>query len=189
MILIVTGGSGSGKSSYAESRVTELPASRRIYLATMQVLDDESRERVKRHVAARRGKGFETLECPAGIGHLTADVSLEGATVLLEDLSNLLANEMFAPGADPLRTPGRILEDLTLLSDACTHLVVVTNEVFSDGAQYDDAGTLAFCRGLGFLNSSLARMADEVVEVVCGIPVFLKGRGGCHGDGPFGNFF
>ena len=174
MILLVTGGSGSGKSSYAESRLMELSAGRRLYLATMQVLDEESRDRVKRHVAARRGKGFETLECPAGVGQLAADVSLKGAAVLLEDLSNLLANEMFAPGADPFRTPDKVLEDLKLLSAACAHLVVVTNDVFADGAQYDDTGILEFCRGLGFLNISLAQMADEAVEVVCGIPVLLK---------------
>ena len=60
------------------------------------------------------------------------------------------------------------------LYSGCRHLVIVTNEVFSDGCEYD-AGTTDYIRRLGELNVRLSRAADAVVEVVYSIPVFLKG--------------
>ena len=56
----------------------------------------------------------------------------------------------------------------------CSHLVIVTNEVFSDGCEYDDS-TTDYIRRLGELNVKLAKAADTVVEVVYTIPVVLKG--------------
>ena len=169
MILLVTGGSGSGKSAYAETRVKELSGNRRIYLATMQVRDEESRRRVARHVAMRADKGFESLECPCGIGKLAGDPLLNGAVVLLEDLSNLLANEMFAPDADPTGAADRILEELLCLERVCAGLVVVTNEIFSEPLP-GDPSVQAYIKALGFLNTALAQRAEETVEVVYGIP-------------------
>ena len=53
-------------------------------------------------------------------------------------------------------------------------LVVVTNELFSDGMDYDP-DTLAYLDVLARLNRAVARRADQVYEVVCGIPVPWKG--------------
>ena len=55
-------------------------------------------------------------------------------------------------------------------------LVVVTNEIFSDGAEWT-GGMDRYVRGLGRLNQALAARAETVVEVVCGIPVYHKGGG------------
>ena len=71
MIVLVTGGSGSGKSAFAERLIENLPREKRVYAATMQVYDGESVRRVQRHRAQRAGLGFETVECPkdlAGAG-------------------------------------------------------------------------------------------------------------------------
>ena len=45
MMILVVGGSGSGKSSYAEKTAVSLAQSgmKKYYLATMQVFDDEGR--------------------------------------------------------------------------------------------------------------------------------------------------
>ena len=64
MFVVITGGSGSGKSAYAEKTVQSFGAYRRIYVATMDCHDQESVKRIKRHREMRSGKGFETLECP-----------------------------------------------------------------------------------------------------------------------------
>ena len=53
-------------------------------------------------------------------------------------------------------------------------LVVVTNELFSDGMDYDPE-TLAYLDVLARLNRAVARRADRVYEVVCGIPIAWKG--------------
>ena len=63
MIVLVTGGSGCGKSTWAEKLVSALPAEKRVYIATMQVYDEESVQRVARHRAQRANKGFTTIEC------------------------------------------------------------------------------------------------------------------------------
>ena len=58
MIVLVTGGSGCGKSTWAEKLVSALPAEKRVYIATMQVYDEESVQRVARHRAQRADKGL-----------------------------------------------------------------------------------------------------------------------------------
>ena len=68
MFLVVTGGSGSGKSAYAEKRVASFGSHlKRYYLATMENCDEESEKRIQRHRAMRADKGFETIESPRDI--------------------------------------------------------------------------------------------------------------------------
>ena len=170
MIMLVTGGSGCGKSTWAEKLVSSLPREHRIYIATMQVYDDESVQRVARHRAQRADKGFTTIECEKNLA--AADIP-EGSIVLLEDLVNLAANEMFSGG-----DVSRIVPALNHLARRCSHLVMVTNDVFSDGVRYDES-TRAYLRALAEINRSAAALADCVVEVVYSIPVALKGALPC----------
>ena len=172
MLALVTGGSGSGKSAWAEGLACAGACGPKYYLATMYPGGAEAQTRIARHRALRAGKGFETIECP-----LTLPARQLGAddTALLECLSNWVANRMFTPGAPP---PEVCLEtlwgELEGLIAACGRLVVVSNEIFSDGVCYD-ADTMAYLRLLGGLNRRLARRADLAAEVVCGIPIALKG--------------
>ena len=168
MLTIIIGGAGSGKSAFAEAHVGRL-SGRKIYLAMMLPRDGESRERIERHRMMRRGKGFETLE--RGLD-LTGAVIPAGANVLLEDLSNLLANEMYEPAGGGIDAVRRGLRHLI---EKCENLTVVTNEVFSGGADYDAEG-LHYMHALADLNRELAARADLVVEVVCGLPNVLKGE-------------
>ena len=92
MMILVTGGSGSGKSAFAEDCVVSFGKTDRIYIATMYPFDEESRKRVQRHRKMRQGKGFETVECYTGLDKIRLP---ENCTVLLECMSNLVANEMF----------------------------------------------------------------------------------------------
>ena len=61
MITLVTGGSGSGKSAYAESLLYSCEGIR-YYIATMQIYDAEGEKKVERHRKLRAGKGFLTIE-------------------------------------------------------------------------------------------------------------------------------
>lgn len=171
MLILVSGGSASGKSEFAESLVTSSGLEKRIYLATMQVWDAESVRRVERHQQMRAGKGFETVECPTGL----ADAVLPpGCAVLLEDLSNLCANEYFSPdGKDGALE--RVLSGICKAAEQAELLVVVTNELFSDGMDYDPV-TLDYLSVLGELNRRVAALAGQVYEVVCGIPVAWRGE-------------
>ncbi len=167
MIVLVTGGSGCRKSTWAEKLTDTLPGKNRVYIATMQVYDEESRQRVRRHRAQRAGKGFVTVECEKDLD--SAPVP-DGAVVLLEDLVNLAANEMFDGGEF-----SRIPDALRRLSRRCGHLVMVTNDVFSDGAAYVPS-VQDYLRCLSRINRQAAEMADSAVEVVYSIPVAVKGQ-------------
>lgn len=170
MIALVTGGSGSGKSAYAESLALAQPASAYIYLATMKRYDDaETRARIDRHRRMRADKGFITVEQEKDISSVDLP---ENACVLLECLPNLVANEMF-DGGDPARIP----TDLIRLAQHCASLIVVTDNIFSDGVTYDPS-TEAYLQCLALCQQCLAGLGDTaMIEVVCGIPVTLKG--GC----------
>ena len=174
MFVTVTGGSGSGKSAFAEEQILKFPEKNRLYIATMVCFDEESRQRVKRHRKMRKEKHFDTLECPTDLVHVRIP---KDTAVLLECMSNLVANEMFS-GADIVSEDvvvGHILQGIKSLSAKVDELVIVSNNVFEDGISYD-ATTQAYIRALGRINTGVAELADTVTEVVVGIPVPVKER-------------
>lgn len=173
MMIVVTGGSGSGKSAYAEQRVQEFGQMPRFYLATMENKDEESQKRVDRHRAMRADKQFVTVECPYDLQNVQLE---EEGVALLECMSNLVANELFVKnGMEHMeQTAEKILDGVKHLKKQCRHLVIVTNEVFSDGVLYDE-WTEQYIKCFGIVNQSLSELADQVVEVVYSIPVIQKG--------------
>ena len=171
MMILVTGGSGSGKSAFAEDCVLALGEKKRIYIATMFPFDEESKKRVARHRNMRKGKGFETVECYTGLKNVRID---KNSTVLLECMSNLAANEMFEEKGAGEKTVEAVLEGIKKLSSQVRHLVIVTNEIFSEAASYE-GDTIRYQEYLGIINQNIGKMADEVVEVVYGIPIWHKG--------------
>ena len=172
MFLVITGGSGSGKSAYAEQCVLDFGPAERIYIATMYPFDEECDRRIRRHREMRRQKQFSTLECYTGLKE--ADIP-EDSVVLLECMSNLTANEMYQEGGAGGQTVEEILAGSCYLLKRVRHLVVVTNEIFSDGIDYDSE-TMRYQSYLGQINSEMGRMADQVTEVVYGIPITVKGE-------------
>lgn len=179
MMTLVLGGSGSGKSAYAEELLCARTAGKaRYYIATMQVRDAESMARVRRHQMQRSGRGFLTLEQPVQIKQAAERLAVCGcasAGALLECVSNLVANEMFA-GEQPREAAcvaEAVVSGIAALRGAVEELVIVGNNVFADGVLYD-AQTMAYVQALGQVQERLAQMADEIVEVVVGVPVVWK---------------
>ena len=173
VLTLVIGGAASGKSAYAESLCLRAPLPR-TYLATMQVWDAECAARVAKHRAMRAEKQFDTVECPL---HLDRVALPRRGTVLLEDLGNLAANELYDPDGAGTETAAAILRGIDKMLLQCDNLIVVSNEVFSGGADY--AGdTDRYLRALAAVNNAAAARADRVVRVVCGIPVYYKGSEG-----------
>lgn len=173
-MVLVIGGSGSGKSAWAEHYM-ETVSERKYYLATMRAFDRESEMRIERHRQLRCGKGFLTIEQPVDIHKAAKKMESGEKAVLLECIGNLTANEMFA-GQEPAAEGAvaeKVVRDIAGLMKDVARLVVVSNNVFEDGRVYDDT-TMAYLRAMGRINEELAAMADEVVEVVAGIPVPLK---------------
>ena len=170
MLTLVTGGSGSGKSAFAEDRVLSFGDAQRIYIATMHPFDEESHKRIERHQKMRAGKGFETVECYTGLKNVKLPA---GCVVLLECMSNLVANEMFEEQGAHDRTVSEVTKGIENLL-----VVIVTNEIFSDAVVFD--GDMdSYLEYLGKINQAAAQRADEVVEVIYGIPVFHKSTDTC----------
>lgn len=172
MVTVITGGSGSGKSAYAEKTVTDFGDLKRIYIATMFPFDEESHQRIVRHRNMRAEKNFSTIECYTGLKKVKIPPK---SCVLLECMSNLTANEMFQEEGAGKQTVEEILEGIYSLQAQAEHLVIVTNEIFSDGIPYDTE-TQRYQKYLGTINREIVCMADCAVEVVYGIPLFLKGN-------------
>ena len=170
MLTLVVGGAASGKSQYAEDLVLGTPLPR-FYLATMEVWDAECAARVEKHRQMRAKKQFATVECPLNLDSVQLPAR---GTVLLEDLGNLAANELYDPRGAGDNTVAAILAGVDRLTKQCRDLVIVTNEVFSGGADYAD-DTHRYLLALAQLNNAIAARADRVVRVVCGIPVYYKG--------------
>ena len=187
MVLLVTGGSASGKSEYAENRAFQLAEAEKrklVYLATMMPFGEDAEKRIERHRQLRAGKGFETVERYTDIEDLCLGESSEaetfrkkvkGAVVMLECMSNLTANEMFSgSNSEAAAVKDRILKGIDALAEAAGHLVIVSINVFDEGMQQYDDWTQAYIRCLGELNQALTAKADEAVEVVYSIPVPYK---------------
>ena len=167
MFTLVIGGAASGKSAWAEAYVSKQPG-QRIYLATLQPYGEEGRARVTKHREHRSGKGFDTLERYTDLAHVPVPT---GSSVLLEDLGNLTANELFSPEGGGTKA---VLEGIEFLLRCCDNLTVVANEVFSGGQAYAD-DTLRYLSELARIHRILAGKADLVVEMICGLPNILKG--------------
>lgn len=165
MLVLITGGSGSGKSEFAENTAMQL-GEKRTYIATMKPFGAEAQKRIERHRGLRAGKGFDTVECYTDIKNL--DVS---GTALLECMPNLLANEMF--GGSGENAVEEIIEGVCALASKCDNLVIVTNEVSSDGIDYGEE-TEKYKKNLGTLNCRISANTDEVYEVSCGVPCRIK---------------
>ena len=92
MLTLVTGGSGSGKSEFAENLSVGYKSENLIYIATMFPYDNESLKKIERHKKMRENKNFKTIECFKDL----KDIGIpKNSTVLLDCMSNLVANEMY----------------------------------------------------------------------------------------------
>ena len=116
--------------------------------------------------------GFETVECYTGLDKIRLP---ENCTVLLECMSNLVANEMFQEEGAHENTVEAVLKGVRHIREQAGNLVIVTNEIFSEAADYQGETEL-YQEYLGQINQKIAEIADQVVEVVYGIPVYHKNK-------------
>lgn len=163
MMILVNGGSSSGKSAFAESLILEQDKRERAeenktcpswYLATMIAWDEECRERIRKHRNMREEKNFRTIECPVDLE--TAEIPA-GSRCLLECVSNLAANEMYR---GDMKNPEehakeRILAGIEKVRKKSGFFVIVTNDVSGEQGAYSEE-TEEYRNLLGEINIALA---------------------------------
>ena len=141
--ILIAGPNSSGKSAFAESLVQETDGPR-YYIATMRCQTEENRRRIEKDLPA-------------------------DSVVLLEDVSNLLANNMFEKDIGP----SQVLEDILALSRRCGTLIAVTISGLSEEGY--DGETAGYIRALNEVNGKLAEAFGGVAEMRSGRPVWAKG--------------
>lgn len=199
MIVTVTGGARSGKSSFAEKFCMK-QADSGLYIATAQAFDEEMRQRIELHRSQREGSGFRwtTVEEPLKLaGLLTGTAGTYGtstssgesgstkalAPVVLVDcltlwLTNvLLASENTEAGNGDISDAVELEIDRLVSAVAAYpgHLVMVTNEVGSGIVPEYPLGRI-YRDYAGMLNRKMAEISDSVFLVTAGIPIELKSR-------------
>jgi adenosylcobinamide kinase / adenosylcobinamide-phosphate guanylyltransferase len=170
-LLLVLGGARSGKSAYAERRLQE--SGDVAYVATLLPGDPDVDARIAAH-RARRPERWWTVE--AGADVVTAVGALDEHDGLLLD-----GFELALALADPEDDAAaqRLAEDVAAaVRSAARSLSVVVGAEAGLGVVPSSAAGVAFRDRLGAANQVLAAHADEVVLVVAGLPMWLKGGGG-----------
>ncbi|MFP3869430.1 MAG: bifunctional adenosylcobinamide kinase/adenosylcobinamide-phosphate guanylyltransferase [Syntrophobacteria bacterium] len=168
-IVLVTGGSRSGKSRYALELAA--PYSTKAFIATAEALDPEMKARMEHH-QQQRDPAFLTVEEPVDL--VSALKSLpektEAAVVdcITVWLGNLFHRQKINDG-----TCGEIEGFCRILDTPPCHLILVTNEV-GMGIVPGDAVSRLYRDLAGSINQRLARRAHEVILIVCGIPLRVK---------------
>jgi adenosylcobinamide kinase / adenosylcobinamide-phosphate guanylyltransferase len=166
MNTLVLGGARSGKSAFAETLACEA-APDRVYLATATAGDDEMAARIAHH-RARRGAGWRTIEEPLELVAVLAREAGAGRAVLVDCLTLWLSNLMHA---------GRDVEAATQELVACLlqarGIVLVSNEVGLGLVPETPLGR-RFRDAQGRLNQAIAAVADNVVFIAAGLPLWLK---------------
>lgn len=176
-IILITGGSRSGKSAFAQ-QLAEQQAGARLFLATCPVTDSEMGERIQRHIADRRQSGWETVEEQVEITGQLAVAT--GYGVVLIDCLTLWVNNLmfdFQRGGKALNEDCITEKTIELVAAAgkCpARVIFVTNEVGA-GIVPDNRDARLYRDLIGRCNQQVAAAADSVYLVSCGIPMQIKG--------------
>lgn len=176
MIVFVSGGAKNGKSGFAQDLAVKLAGGgKRYYVATMIPVDEEDRERIRKHVADRDGLGFETIECGADL--LTCLNYDTNGSFLLDSVTALLQNVMFPREKNyemDVDAAEKCAEDVVTFAKSVANAVIVSDYIYSDAQRYDES-TECYRKSLANIDRLLAQVSDTVIEVSAGQLIFHKG--------------
>lgn len=165
-LILVSGENNSGKSVFAENVISKCDG-KRYYIATMIPKTEENYKRIEKHKKQREGLGLNVLELPFSLSEQYIE---EDGVVLLEDVSNLLANNIFEKD----RNVQEVFDDIFRLLEKCRVLVAVTISGL-EGCGYD-GGTAMYIESLNKINQLLYDKALVAVTMKNGKPVYEKGE-------------
>ena len=170
-IVLVTGGSRSGKSSYALEKAGEY--THRGFIATAEAVDDEMKQRIEAHRKERRNS-FVTIEEPLNIADAVVSLGDDVEVIVVDCLTVWLGNVLHKNAENPSK-PVEIDSFLEILGNPPCDMFIVTNEVGMGIVPHNELAR-KFRDIAGFVNQQVARIADSVVFMVSGIPVIIKGK-------------
>ena len=171
-IHLITGGVRSGKSEYAEQMVLTNAAqngARPLYIATAQIYDEAMRQRVELH-RKRRADRWDLAEELTDPGKL----NISGRIVLIDCMTLWLTNIFFQNNEDVTSSLSNFEENFRhLLYCNADTIYIVTNEIGLGGVAANPMQR-KFADLQGWANQIVARVADSVTMMVCGLPMKIK---------------
>ena len=169
-LVLVLGGARSGKSSWA-LRYTEENYQTYLFLATAQIFDEEMAEKVKRHKESR-GPKWNLLEEPLEIAETLKTKCDDLEAILLDCLTVWQSNVLLIKGEEEIGFyKDQLLKTLSTRKQA---IIIVSNEVGAGIVPENRLGR-KFRDYAGQLNQEVAALADKVLFLVAGLPIYLKG--------------
>ncbi len=170
-VIFITGGCRSGKSRFALDYANRF-FSKKIYLATCEPLDEEMVNRIEDH-KRMRGSEWETVEEPIEIVDKIRQYGKEVEVILLDCITLWISNLLLKWDDDT-----RIMEEIerlrSTIKEIGTSMILVSNEV-GMGIVPADLLSRRFRDLSGIANQKIGEASDQVIFMVSGIPLFLKG--------------
>jgi len=167
-IILITGGQRSGKSSKAEELALQLSANP-VYLATAHIWDEEFKERVRKH-QERRGPQWTNIEEETAL----SQHDMTGRVVVVDCVTLWLTNFFFQNNSDTALSLELAKAEFDAFTQQDATYIFVTNEIGSGGVS-ENAIQRKFTDLQGWMNQYIASKADEVILMVSGIDVKVKG--------------
>lgn len=179
-ITLITGGSRSGKSTFAENMLKDKDDV--LYIATAVITDKEMENRVEKH-KVRRNQKWGTYEGFKDLNKVIETCSHKN--IMLECIGTMITNMMFEKGYDFDKITSDEIEELTsnirteleklilATKNIDKHLIIVTNEVGWSLVPEYKLGRI-FVDILGHINQFIGQLSDEAYLVSCGFPLKLK---------------
>ena len=167
-IILITGGQRSGKSRKAEELALSLSANP-VYIATAHIWDEEFRERVRRH-QERRGPQWTNIEEEINLSRH----DMTGMVAVIDCVTLWLTNFFFTNNSDTDKSLELAKAEFNKFTEHDATYIFVTNEIGSGGVS-DNAIQRKFTDLQGWMNQYIASKADEVILMVSGIEMKIKG--------------
>ena len=170
-VTLVLGGVRSGKSRFALGLASR--AGRVTFIATARASDDEMLRKIERH-RRERPAHWRTREEPLKLDEAIAESESASELILIDCLTLFAANLLEVHGEDQDAIWSSIDALCFALRETSQHIVLVSNEVGS-GIVPSYAAGRQFRDLLGEMNQRVAAVADSVVLMVAGLPIWIKG--------------
>jgi len=169
-LILILGGSRSGKSSYAVKLAKE-SRKRIVFIATCAFPDQEMMQRIKKHRSSRP-KHWKLIEEGKDVGKVLAELPRKYDVALIDCLGLWVSN-LLADNLGNKEIEAKIKGLLYVISKISITTILVSNEVGS-GIVPDNLLARRFRDLVGWINQMLAKKADEVIFMQTGIPLIIK---------------
>jgi adenosylcobinamide kinase/adenosylcobinamide-phosphate guanylyltransferase len=167
MLIYITGGERSGKSSYAQKLALEYSQSP-IYLATSRIWDEDFKNRVRRHIT-ERDERWTTIEEEKEI----SKINLSGKVVVMDCVTLWLTNYYTDTKYNGLESLRLAKEEFDKVNTEKGTLIIISNELGMGMHAETEIGR-KFTELQGWMNQHIAARADKAILMVSGIPLILK---------------